>query len=83
MNLWLWFAGLLLPALIPCGIVLLRGQILERFVALQMAQIVTVLAMLLLAEGYHRDIYFDMALVLAVLAFPAGLVFVRFLERWL
>jgi multicomponent Na+:H+ antiporter subunit F len=83
MNVWLVFAGLLLLNLIPCGWICLRGSIMERFAALQMAQILTVLVLLLLAEGYRRAIYFDLALVMAVLCFASGLVYVRFLERWL
>jgi multisubunit Na+/H+ antiporter MnhF subunit len=38
--------------------------------------------LLLLAEGYHRAPFFDLALVLALLAFAGGLVFARMLERW-
>ena len=48
-----------------------------------MAQMLAVLVLLLLAEGYRRDIYLDMALVLVVLSLASGLVYVRFLERWL
>jgi multisubunit Na+/H+ antiporter MnhF subunit len=36
----------------------------------------------LLAEGLHRSGVFDLALVLALLSFGGGLVFARFLERW-
>lgn len=83
MNFWLISATVLLVCLAPCGWICMRGAIMERFAALQMAQIVTVLILLLLAEGYSRAIYFDLALVMAVLAFASGLVYVRFLERWL
>lgn len=83
MNLWLWFATIFALLLIPCLWVCVTTPIMERFAALQMAQILAVLVMLLLAEGYHRDIYFDMGLVLAVLSLASGLVYVRFLERWL
>ncbi len=83
MNLWLLVATILLLAMLPCGWICLTGKIMERFAALQMAQLLTVLVLLLLAEGYERDIYLDMALVLAVLSLASGLVYVRFLERWL
>ena len=83
MNLWLTVATIMLLAMIPCGWACLRGGYLERFAGLQMAQVLTVLVLLLLAEGYARDLYVDMALVLAVLSLASGLVYVRFLERWL
>ena len=83
MNLWLFFATVILLAIVPCLWLSLRGKIMECFVALQMAQVLTVLVLLLLAEGYQRDIYFDVVLVLAVLSLASGLVYVRFLERWL
>jgi multicomponent Na+:H+ antiporter subunit F len=83
MNFWLISAAILLLCMIPCGWICMRGSVMERFVSLQMGQILTVLILMLLAEGYSRSIYFDLSLVLAVLAFASGLVYVRFLERWL
>ena len=83
MNLWLNAAAALLLALIPCCVGVLRGLVMDRFVALQMAQIIVVLSMIMMAEGFKRSIDLDIALALAVLALGGGLVFVRFLERWL
>jgi multicomponent Na+:H+ antiporter subunit F len=36
-----------------------------------------------LAQAYDRSIFFDLALALALLSFAGGLVFARFLERWI
>jgi multicomponent Na+:H+ antiporter subunit F len=83
MNQWLWVALLLLAAVIPCGIVCLRGKVMERLAALQGAQILVVFVLLMLAKGYGREIYYDAAVILALLNLAAGLVFIRFLERWL
>lgn len=83
MNVWLVAAFLLLLAVMPCGLVVLRGTVMERLVALQGAQILTVLVLLVLTEGFGRDIYVDVSLTLAVLNLAGGLVFIRFLERWL
>jgi len=41
------------------------------------------LVLLVLAQAYDRSIYFDLALALALLSFAGGLVFARFLERWI
>jgi len=83
MNLWLGAAAAMLLSLIPCCWAVLHGHAVERFVAVQMAQIVVVLSMVMMAQGYGRSIYLDIPLALAVLALGGGLVFVRFLERWL
>lgn len=83
MNLWLVCAGILLLLMIPCGWLCLTGSVMERYAALQMGQLFTILILLLLAEGYRREIYFDLALVMAPLSLGSGLVYLRFLERWL
>ncbi|MDA8165482.1 MAG: monovalent cation/H+ antiporter complex subunit F [Desulfobacteraceae bacterium] len=83
MNLWLAFAAIFIIAMLPCMILCLRGPIMERFVGFQMAQVLTVIAMLVISEGLGRDIYFDAALAVAMMSFASSLVFLRFLERWL
>lgn len=83
MNLWLFAAGLLILGLIPCGAVCLRGEAVERLAGLQMATLLTVMALLLLAQGFSRPSFYDLGLTLAVLSFPSGLLFAHFLERWL
>jgi multicomponent Na+:H+ antiporter subunit F len=83
MNLWLLASAIILLCLVPCGWVCFRGSVMERFAALQMGQVLTVIVLLLMAEGYQRSIYFDLALVLGSLSFASGLVYIRFLERWL
>jgi multicomponent Na+:H+ antiporter subunit F len=55
----------------------------ERLVGLELAGNVNTLILLVLAEGYRQAIFFDLAVVLAVLSFAGGLVFARFMERWL
>jgi multicomponent Na+:H+ antiporter subunit F len=72
----------LLLGLIPCGVVCLRGEPTERLVGLEMAGNLDALVLLLLAVVFHRSIYMDLALALALLTFAGGLVFARFLERW-
>lgn len=83
MNVWLIAATALLLGLIPCGVVCLRGAPMQRLVALEMAGTLDVLVLLLLAQGFDQPPFYDLALVLALLSFAGGLVFVRFLERWI
>jgi multicomponent Na+:H+ antiporter subunit F len=81
-NEWLVAALALLAGLVPCGIVCLRGEPTERLVGLTMAGTIDALVLMLLAVGYRRSIYLDLALALALLTFVGSLVFARFLERW-
>ena len=62
--------------------VCLRGSPVDRLVGLELAGTVDTLV-LLLDQAYDRAIYFDLALALALLSFAGGLVFARFLERWI
>ena len=82
MTEWFVAAAGLLVALAPCGIVCARSAPLDRLAALQMASAIDVLILLLLAEGFNEDSFFDLALVLMVLSLAGGLVFIRFVERW-
>ncbi|HWG48685.1 MAG TPA: monovalent cation/H+ antiporter complex subunit F [Candidatus Acidoferrales bacterium] len=83
MNAWLISATVLLFALIPAGIITFRGSSMDRLVGLEMASIITTLTLMLLAHGFQRIPFYDIALAAALLSFGGGLVFVRFLERWL
>lgn len=83
MNVWLIASEVLLFALVPCGIAVFRGNPIERLVGLEMAGTVQSLLLICLAETYHRPETFDLALAMSLLTFGGGLVFARFLERWL
>jgi len=83
MNGWLWAAAAMLVCLIPCGIAALRGDIADRLVALEATGLIAALILLLGAEGFHRQPFTDLALAIALLSFGGGLVFARFLERWM
>jgi multicomponent Na+:H+ antiporter subunit F len=82
-NAWLISATVLLFALVPAGIITFRGSSMDRLVGLEMASILTTLTLMLLAQGFQRIPFYDIALAAALLSFGGGLVFVRFLERWL
>ncbi len=83
MNLWLWAAAGMMIALLPCLLAAWRGSAMQRLPALIAAGNVVMFILALLAEAEHRPPMFDVALAAALLAFSAGLVFARFLQRWL
>jgi multicomponent Na+:H+ antiporter subunit F len=70
-----------LGGLVPCLAVSLRASAMEGLVALELAGMISVLVLLLLAEGFQRQPFVDLALVLAVLSFVGTLAFVRYMER--
>jgi len=82
-NAWLVAAAGMSLSLIPCAAVCLRGGPVSRLVGLEMASVCNSLVLLLLAQGFQRTLFYDVALSLALLSFGGGLVFARFLERWL
>jgi len=73
----------MLIAIIPAGIVLLRGQAGDSIVAYEFITSVVVMVLALLAQGFQRSSLFELPVLMAVLLFGSGLVFVRALERWL
>ena len=82
MNGWVLAAiVLVLGGLVPCLAVSLRASEMEGLVALELARVISVLMLLLLAEGFQRQPFVDLALVLAVLSFVGTLAFVRYMER--
>lgn len=83
MNPWILAALALLACMIPCFLLCMRGDAMSRLIGLEAGSTMAVMVLLVLAEGYHRIPFVDLALTLALLTYGAGLVFARFLERWL
>ena len=73
----------MLIGIIPAGLVLFRGNLMAAVVAYEFITSVMVMVLALLAQGFQRSGLFELAVLLAVLMFGGGLVFVRALERWL
>ena len=76
-------AIVMLIGVIPCGIVVWRGTAMEALVGYEAISSIAVLVLVLLAEGFNRFGELELPIVLAVLLFGSGLVFVHALERWL
>ncbi len=84
MSLWLLADILLLLAIVPCAIVVLRSAGLSDWVvAVQMCGVIGALALMILAQAMSRPSFYDLAVALSLLSFPTGLMFAHFLERWL
>lgn len=83
MNAFTVAATVLLACLAPLGFLASRRRPIDGLVVLELASTLTVLALVCLAEGFHRSFEFGVAICAAVSAWIGGLVFARFLGRWL
>jgi multisubunit Na+/H+ antiporter MnhF subunit len=73
----------MLLALVPAGVIMIRGTLADAVVGYEFITTVTVMILALLVEGFKRPSLFELPVLLAVLLYGGGLVFVRALERWL
>jgi multisubunit Na+/H+ antiporter MnhF subunit len=73
----------MLVAIVPAGIVLCRGELAASVVAYEFITAVMVLVLALLAQAFQRSSEFELPVLLAVLMYGSGLVYVRAMERWL
>lgn len=81
----IWRIGALAMALalVPSTIVALRGRLVDRLVGLELTGAILAQVLVLWAVAVDRPAFVDVGLTVGVLAFGGGLVFARFLERWL
>ena len=73
----------MLIAMVPAGVTIVRGTAADAVVGYQFITAVAVMIFALLAEGFKRPSLFELPVLLAVLLYGSGLVYVRALERWL
>lgn len=81
MNQWEIAAAVVGGAIVPClGVCLLTGAM-RALVALELAGTLTASSLVLLCEGFHRQPFIDLALLLAVLSLVGAMAFARLMER--
>jgi multisubunit Na+/H+ antiporter MnhF subunit len=81
MNEWQLAALVLTAALVPClGVCVLAGAT-HALAALEVASTLGCTVMMLLSEGFHRQPFIDLAVVLALLSIVGAFVFARMMER--
>jgi multisubunit Na+/H+ antiporter MnhF subunit len=61
----------------------MRGTRMDALVALELAGTITTLALVLLAQGFHRASYYSVPIALTFLSFVGALLLTRFLGRHL
>lgn len=83
MNHFMLAAVALLACYVPCGFVASRHRTMDRLAALQVAVVIAVLEIMIMSEAFSQPSFIDLALAMALLSFPATLVFAYLMERWL
>jgi multisubunit Na+/H+ antiporter MnhF subunit len=80
MNEWEIAAAALGAAIVPClGVCALTGAM-RALVAFELAGTLTASALMLLAEGLHRQPFVDLGLLLALLSLVGAMAFARLME---
>lgn len=83
MSAWLVALLALLPPLVAALALAWRGPIGQRFVAVQLAGSVAMMAMALMSFAFDQASAIDLAVTFGVLTLPASLLYAVVLERWL
>jgi multicomponent Na+:H+ antiporter subunit F len=81
MSVWMVAAIVLVAMLAPLGALAALGSQEDGMVALQVASLVTTVALLAMARALERETLVDLAVVLAVCSFIGGLAYAALLER--
>jgi multisubunit Na+/H+ antiporter MnhF subunit len=80
MNEWEIAATVLTAAIVPCVGVCVFASAASALAALEVASTLATTALIALAEGYHRQPFLDLAVILAVLSVVGSLAFARIME---
>ena len=83
MNIWMISGGAVACSLVPCAFMCLQGTPERRLVGVEMTGMIVIISMVLFTVGMGRLIFIDLPLTLAIMSFGGGLVFVRFLGKYL
>ena len=83
MNEWELAATVLGFALVPCALVAVVCAAPHGLAALDIAAVLVSTILMLLAEGFHRQAFIDLAVVFAPMSMVGGFMFARMVERHL
>lgn len=83
MTLWTVTAGALFLSLVPCVWLCLRGSVMVRVVAVELATSIIALLLAFIGLAAGRADYLDVGLTLGFLSLTGGMVYARIFERWL
>ena len=82
-SAWLGAAIALILALAIPALASLRGSLVQRLVAVQLASVLAPWILVALSLAFAQPSFLDLALTLALLAIPGTLLYALVVERWL
>jgi multisubunit Na+/H+ antiporter MnhF subunit len=82
-NIWQLSAEVLIFTLVPLTWMASTGDVRHRLTSFYMAGVIITVLLMLLTMAFHRMPMMDLALTLALMSFGGGIVFARFLARYL
>jgi multisubunit Na+/H+ antiporter MnhF subunit len=77
----MWAGTCLIALELPLLVFMARAPRLDALVALETGATIFVLALVVLAQGFHRTSYTTLPVVASILIFAGSMVFVRFFEK--
>ena len=80
MNEWEIAAIVLTAAILPCVGVCVFARAASALAALDVATTIATTVLIVLSEGFHRQPFIDLAIVLAVLSVIGSVAFARVME---
>lgn len=81
MSEWEIAAVVLTGAIVPCVAVGVFASAAAALAALEVASTLATTTLMVLSEGFHRQPFIDLALILAVLSVVGSLAFARLMEE--
>jgi multisubunit Na+/H+ antiporter MnhF subunit len=81
MNRWEIAALVIIAALVPCVVVAAVADAGAALAAVELAGVLSVTALMLLSQGFHRQPFVDLAVVLALVSTVGSLTFARMMEH--
>jgi multisubunit Na+/H+ antiporter MnhF subunit len=81
MNRWEIAALVIIAALLPCLAVAALASAAAALAAVEVASVLAVTALMLLSEGFRRQPFVDLAVVLALVSTVGSLTFARMMEH--
>jgi multisubunit Na+/H+ antiporter MnhF subunit len=80
MNEWEIAAVVLIAAILPCAAICVFASASKALPAIEVAGTVAVTTLMVLSEGFHRQPFVDLAIVLAFLSIVGAIAFARIME---
>lgn len=83
MTIWLLAGIAMLPPLLAPLWAAIRGDLVNRLVAIQLGSAVTSLVLVLMSFAFDQSSEIDLPITLSILSLPGTVMLTLFLERWL